>query len=81
MSNYKELEDKDGIMKIDKDLIEIQKTIIYFGNKILEELKDIKEMLKVKNEIKKDEKAEKQIINHLKTMKIPNGYGGNNLKW
>jgi hypothetical protein len=78
MANYKELDDEERIMKIDKDLIEIQKTIIYFGTKILDELKEIKEILKEDKNNKKEQKIENPIITHLKTMKIPNGYG---VKW
>lgn len=35
MTSYKNLEEQDNMLKIEKDLVEIQKTIIYFGNKII----------------------------------------------
>jgi hypothetical protein len=87
MDDYKVLDDKEGMLKIDTDLIEIQKTIVYFGTKILDEIKEIKEMLRENK--KQDNKMqdsnispmEKPIITHLKTMKIPEGYKGNNLQW
>lgn len=40
------VEEKDNQLKIDKDMIEVQKTIIYFGNEILQKLSDIQETFK-----------------------------------
>jgi hypothetical protein len=87
MGDYKVLDNKEGMLKIDTDLIEIQKTIIYFGNKILDEIKEIKEILresKNQDNQTQDNKLspmEKPIITHLKALKIPEGYKGNNLQW
>jgi hypothetical protein len=41
MAPYKDLEKEENILQIDKNIVELQKTIIYFGNKIVEELQTL----------------------------------------
>lgn len=76
---YKILEERDNQLKLDKDLVEVQKTIIHFGNEILQKLTEIQEILK-KDNVPKIENSN-PILEHLLQIKIPPGYGGNNLKW
>jgi formate dehydrogenase maturation protein FdhE len=66
-------------------MIEIQKTIIHFGNKILQELKELKT---IKEEQLHQNKSNKEPISstiydmdapirkYLQTIKIAKGYGG-----
>ena len=64
--DFKNLEVGEHSMKIEKDLIEIQKTIVYYGEKIIKLLKD-KEIKQ--NTIKEDKcKKKKTYITHLKKL-------------
>ena len=46
------LQQTDNPLKIDKDLIEIQKTIICYSEKILEKLSEIEKLLQQTNKVK-----------------------------
>lgn len=87
MTSYKNLEEHDNMLKIEKDLVEIQKTIIYFGNKIIQEIIELKNLLtqqdkQITPETKlKQNQTELDMKNFIAQIKFPDGYKGNNLKW
>lgn len=86
MTSYKNLEEHDNMLKIEKDLVEIQKTIIYFGNKIIQEITELKNLIQQdklstpKTKIKQNQ-TEIDMKNFIAQIKFPDGYKGNNLKW
>lgn len=76
--NFKYLKEDDHPLKIDKDLIQIQKTIIFYGEKILLELNKLEVLIKTNNqnkEINHSGNNKDQLINQLLNLKIPKGYG------
>lgn len=82
MTSYRTLEEQDNMLKIEKDLIEIQKTIIYFGNKIIQEITELKNIIQQDKPNKtKQNQNNKDIKNLISQIKFPEGYKGNNLKW
>ena len=50
--------ENDNCLKTEKDMIELQKTIIFYGEKILTELKNLKNLLKTST----SQKVKKQLI-------------------
>ena len=63
---FKILEESEHSLKIEKDLIEIQKTIIYYGDKIINLLKekDIKQITIKEEKLKK----KRTYISHLRKL-------------
>ena len=51
-NKFIKLQQTENPLKIDKDLIEIQKTIIFYSEKILEKLSEIEKLLQQTNKVK-----------------------------
>lgn len=78
MEDFINLKEIENPLKIDKDLIEIQKTIIFYGEKILLELNKLEILIKTNNQNREISYSNKdQMIQQFLNMKIPKGYRGN----
>lgn len=78
---FYKLKETENSLKIDKDLIELQNTIIFYGDKIIFKLDKIIELLEsAYPNGKTSEKLNRfndPLIQLLKNMKIPKGYKEN----
>lgn len=78
MDDFINLKEIENPLKIDKDLIEIQKTIIFYGEKILSELNKLETLIKTNSQNREINYSNKdQMIQQFLNMKIPKGYRGN----
>jgi len=79
-TNFNKIKESETSLKIDRDLIELQKTIIFYGDKIIFNLETIIKMLESSYPKKKNNEAIKDydpLSQLLLNMKIPKGYKGN----
>lgn len=76
--SFSKLKEGENPLKIDKDLVEIQKTIIFYGDKIILNLEKIRELLESAFPNKKNNETmirpQDPLLPLLKNMKIPKGY-------
>jgi hypothetical protein len=71
---------EENRLQIDNHIIELQKTIIYYGDKILKELQILNNQNINNQKPKTLKSSEESILKCIKELKIPNGYGGNGRK-
>ena len=76
--NFNKLKESENSLKIDKDLIEVQKTIKFNGDKIIFGLDKIIELLESPYPSRRDKekvtRLQDPLIQLLQNMKIPKGY-------
>ena len=73
---FENLKDSENLLKIDKDMVEIQKTIIFYGEKILFELDNLTCLIKQTN-VNNNDHTVHPIAQQIANLKIPKGYKGN----
>lgn len=81
--DFKIIKEEPDALQMDKNLIQIQKTIIYYNEKILSKLEELIKLIKNDNQ-KQEEILEKKYIKQeeimgraISQMRIPKGYKGN----
>lgn len=77
-NSYNKLEETENSLKIDRDIIELQKTIIFYGDKIIFKLDTIIDLLEAafpnrKNKIVSN-RFQEPLVQLLQNMKIPKEY-------
>jgi hypothetical protein len=84
-SKFAKIKESDNPLKIDKDLVEIQKTVIFYGDRIIFKLDKIIDLLQSAFPNRKSiedinlekNKFHEPLVQLLHNMKIPKGYREN----